>query len=664
MELDDDSQGKDTAKAQLTSQMIPTKLTDSFQYKLIFNANEAKTDLQNLQFTYLDTTKGPAGNFKISLSANDQNLKIISRAEWGADESLRFEPSGANLWPEEYYTPQKFVLHHTAGEKANLDPKATMRAIYYYHAVQLGWGDIGYNYLIDSNGNIYEGRAGGDGVVGGHAYLRNRNTIGIAILGCYDNQQNEKNKINCNTPDNLTEATKLSLDNLIALKGQEFNIDPLGQSEFHGQILPNVIGHRDVGNTTCPGNLISNTLPEVRQLAYNALIDLGGYKKPLPTGAQFVSLSATEINIEETKSADIYAQFKNTGQATWRGYEDNYLYLTDSQIKNKIAKIDTLKIALASDEAGGVKMATNSFPVFKLIDGNVYPGQIGRFKITLNSPQQSTETKNFILAWQNKGYFPETDFSITAHKIACDCQNTQSEQMIFKASLLQSNLPGQLSLQQDQTVLMQFRNDGNQTWKKSSLKLKILTANSTLKTATWSDQSGSFTPREELIYPNATATFEFPIQAPKNPGSIPLTVSLNYNETEFFSLAQVIDVVAPYAAQITANTLPIAVKTSWRPKVKLTFKNIGSKAWTNVTLKSTDIDGTNSWFRDWSWQNNKTIKTTKTTVNPGEEITFDFKIQPYWKPNTYPHVYLLTSGSDQVYINGADNFLTYTRVDR
>ena len=59
---------------------------------------------------------------------------------------------------------KKIIIHHTATSKID-DPEASVRAIYYYHAVSRGWGDIGYNYIVDQNGKVYEGRYGGDGVV-------------------------------------------------------------------------------------------------------------------------------------------------------------------------------------------------------------------------------------------------------------------------------------------------------------------------------------------------------------------------------------------------------------------------------------------------------------------------------------------------------------------
>lgn len=666
MEIDDDYQGKDGSQAEISSQMIPTKLTDSFQYKLILNSDAADLDLKNLQFFYLDTIKGPKNDFHISLQENSNNLRIISRAEWGADESWRYDNSGASLWPEEYYTPKKFVLHHTAGEKANLDPKATIRAIYYWHTKERGWGDIGYNYLIDSSGNIYEGRYGGDAIVAGHAYMRNRNTIGIAILGCYDGNVNEKNQINCNTPDQLTEATKIALNKLIAKKSQEFNIDPNGQSEFHGQMLPNIIGHKDVGNTTCPGNLIYSLMPQTRQLAYNILMEMGGYKKPLPTAAEFVRLSAREINIEETKTSQVVVEYKNTGQETWRGYEDNYLYVTDAEISNKIAKINNFKIALSSDKDEEPLTQATLFPVYKLQGGNIYPGQIGKFNLVLNAPSNETETKNFILAWQNKGYFTDTNFSLTLHKIACNCNQTASGPA-YLATLLQSTVPAQFTAGTLQSVNMQFKNDGSQSWRKNKLKLKITYDNnliSPFRNDSWYDEYASIPSNEEIVYPGSIANFEFKLKAPAVLVIFPHIITLYYDEQKLYKTTSIFNVISDYAAQITVNTLPKSAKINSRPKVTLVFKNTGSQTWTNITLKSYDIDYTNSWFKDWSWWDNKTIKSIKKTVAPGEEIEFSFRLLAYWKTSNYPHLYKLFDGKNEIYLNSNKEYLTYTNVTR
>lgn len=655
--LDDDYNGKDNSQNQLSSQMLLTKLTDSFKYKIVFHDKANKEDLKNLQFVYLDTTKGPKKSF--SISTQTDGLNIIPREAWGADENYKYDAEGKDLWEEEYYTPQKFVIHHTAGEGNNQDPMAAVRAIHYWHSISKGWGDIGYNYLIDSQGNIYEGRRGGDGVVAGHAYMRNRNTIGIAIIGCYDDTAN-----NCNTPDKLTAATQASLNKLIAVKAREFNIDPLGKDDFHGETLANVIGHRDVGSTVCPGNLIYNQLQQTKQLAYNIIQDLGGYKSPLPAAAQFVRQSAKDITVEDTKTGEITVEFKNTGQAVWRGYEDAGVFIADSSIKNKMAKIGSVNIALVKSANAPELVA------YKLVEGNVYPGETGQFKLTLAAPaDKKTETDNFTLAWQNKGYFPETDFSVSITKVACTSCNAGNNNStpVYAVSLIDSTFPSQMPADSLQAVTIRFKNTGNKSLAKNSLKLHLVyekTHISPFKNDSWYSEFADITPQEEQIYPDSTATFQFNLKSPNPATTFPHTLTLLYNDQVLYSEDKVIEVTSAYASALSENTIPIAVRNTWRPKVKLTFTNTGTETWLKPTLKSYDIDGTNSWFRDSSWQDNKTIKKSKTEVKPGESISFEFYLKPYWKPNNYPHVYKLFDGEELIDINGKKEFLTYTRVDK
>src|SRR5207248_3521731 len=123
---------------------------------------------------------------------------VIPRAGWGADESLRYDSSGKEIWPPAFWPIQKLIVHHTDTQNNDPDPPATIRSIYYYHAVTQGWGDIGYNFLIDEQGRIYEGRhtldygvgippteedTSGNVVTGAHAQGFNSGTVGIALLG-------------------------------------------------------------------------------------------------------------------------------------------------------------------------------------------------------------------------------------------------------------------------------------------------------------------------------------------------------------------------------------------------------------------------------------------------------------------------------------------------
>ena len=197
---------------------------------------------------------------------------VVPRSGWGADESLRFDASGKEVWPPAFYPVQKVVVHHTATQNADPDPAATIRSIYYYHAITQAWGDIGYNFLIDESGRIYEGRysrayaAGvsptgqelnGNGVTAAHAVGYNSGTVGIALLGTLTNQD-------------ATPAARSALERLIAWIDGSHGIDPQGASLYTNPVngtqatFPNIAGHRDVGATECPGGTFYATLPTIR----------------------------------------------------------------------------------------------------------------------------------------------------------------------------------------------------------------------------------------------------------------------------------------------------------------------------------------------------------------------------------------------------------------
>src|SRR5207253_11363596 len=103
-----------------------------------------------LRVVLIDSSAGPSPRPELR-SEQLRAPRIISRSEWGADQrELRWTPA--------YAPVRKFALHHMATADGGATPAAALRAIYHYHAVSLDWGDIGYNYVVDRAGNIYEGR--------------------------------------------------------------------------------------------------------------------------------------------------------------------------------------------------------------------------------------------------------------------------------------------------------------------------------------------------------------------------------------------------------------------------------------------------------------------------------------------------------------------------
>lgn len=181
-------------------------------------------------------------------------LDVHTRRGWGANEALMD-------WDPEYTTFKGAVIHHTAGTNNYTQDQVPglLQGIYYYHSVTLGWGDIGYNLLVDRFGGVWEGRSGGltRAVIGGHAYGANAQTFGISVLGNYSDiapsaaaQEAVAKAV----------AWKLKVHGITSING---NIWVPG-STFNGKSVPVVSGHRDIGGTSCPGQAFYDLLPSVR----------------------------------------------------------------------------------------------------------------------------------------------------------------------------------------------------------------------------------------------------------------------------------------------------------------------------------------------------------------------------------------------------------------
>ncbi|MER7674078.1 peptidoglycan recognition protein [Kitasatospora sp. NPDC096128] len=189
---------------------------------------------------------------------------IVTRAGWGADESLR-DPGS------EYTGPVREVfVHHTATatEYACADAPRVIRSIYQYHVRTSGWRDIGYNFLVDRCGTVYEGRAGGVGrpVHGAHTLGFNTDSTGVAAIGTY---------VDAAPPQPLLDglaaiaAWKLGLADRPA-DGRTRLTSASDASRYpKGTVVDfdAVSGHRDAFRTECPGSALHARLPDLRAAA-------------------------------------------------------------------------------------------------------------------------------------------------------------------------------------------------------------------------------------------------------------------------------------------------------------------------------------------------------------------------------------------------------------
>ena len=206
---------------------------------------------------------------------------VYTRAQWGADESLR------RNGPSYTGTPKAGFVHHTAGANgySEADVPRIIRGIYAYHVKGNGWSDIGYNFLVDRFGRLWEGRYGGMSadVLGAHTGGFNVDSFAVSAIGDYQKAA---------APATMVD----SIARLLAWKLSLAHRDPNGTTVLTSQgggtsryragtrVTFNVIsGHRDAGSTECPGKNLYAQLPLIRQLTTQylgtALMD------PTPTPA-------------------------------------------------------------------------------------------------------------------------------------------------------------------------------------------------------------------------------------------------------------------------------------------------------------------------------------------------------------------------------------------
>jgi hypothetical protein len=278
-----------TVAGRTWSALVPAGDADAYQVR---GRNAA------VETVAINTTDGPRSLRWDEPQARASHLTqpaLVTRAGWGANESLRCKADGTPKFSWTFYPTKKLIVHHTVTANADPDPASTVRAIYQYHVQSRGFIDIAYNFLVDANGTIYKGRysgpngtchqdtttgenANGRGVTGAHTGGWNSGTMGIAVLGNYEDVP-------------LSEATRVALVEHLAWESERHLLDPLATSTFTNpagggsKTAPNISGHRDWSATACPGVNLYAVLPTIRQEAAARTGSIG----PLDTKAPRIS---------------------------------------------------------------------------------------------------------------------------------------------------------------------------------------------------------------------------------------------------------------------------------------------------------------------------------------------------------------------------------------
>ena len=193
-----------------------------------------------------DTTAGASAAtdvtpaIAVTQAATVGQPSIILRASWGASNAGRCDS------PIYGSTTRGAVIHHTAGTNTytQSESKAIVKATQAYHMKAREWCDIGYNFLVDKYGQIFEGRAGGitkqvRAAHSGNAAV-NQEAMGVSMMGTFETVA-------------PSDALKSSVADLVAWRFAQYGLPAKGTYSLGGKTLNRIAGHRNVVSTACPG---------------------------------------------------------------------------------------------------------------------------------------------------------------------------------------------------------------------------------------------------------------------------------------------------------------------------------------------------------------------------------------------------------------------------
>ncbi len=237
---------------------------------------------------------------------------MIPRSDWCGGSAPCWQVNSA--YTPTYINAGHVVIHHGASPNTYTDGQAVVRSYYNYHVNTLGWADIGYNYIIDKYGNFYQGRHNPNlptsDVRGAHAGAANGGSIGVNFPGNLD----------------VTLATTVQLNKLYELLAWWYDykaINPLGssnmQTQAYGvQYMENLTCHRDIGNTSCPGNDMYARMASIRQEVQDVIDNCNNLN------ADAVAPTTGVNSTYEWRGYDFWAEFDDTDNPGGSGVDRQF----------------------------------------------------------------------------------------------------------------------------------------------------------------------------------------------------------------------------------------------------------------------------------------------------------------------------------------------------
>lgn len=617
-----------------------------FEYKVDLTKNSDQLpEIRDLSVTYIDSRESKLSQiistigtlFKgAEVNAATAAPDIISREAWGNPD-----PTGNNdhrtekHWFPSYSPTKQIFVHHTVNSNydSQTNGAAVVRAIWQYHAKTLGWGDIGYNYLVDQSGKTYQGRAHGDNVTAGHVYGYNSGSMGVGLVGCFDPYSSTCQQLNEN--DQPPSGPMLeSVSKLLAWSAEKFEIDPLVKHTFckndaTGCLnIHTIAGHKDASVTSCPGALLYDDLQTIREAVAQKKND-GYHYSAKQTNYPYV-------NLGDNNELLVTLQFKNTGKTTWQNSGQNPIRLATANATDHSSSFK------GSDWESSNRPAT-------LNEVTVAPGGTGSFTFSISNPLGYMDYwhEYFGLVAEGSAHFGSF-YGLLINTRSFDYSH--SSQNIYTDST--KTTPMSLtSLSPSQAAWLELKivNNSNVTWSGTGdYPLRLGTdasrdRKSRYCTAAWLNCNRPASLSETSVAPGAIATFEFPIHTPSGGGTFneyftPLIEGKAWLPSKgiFFNTYVNSNYSWSYGSQsyYTDSSKQVAIDTnnlspgqSYYVVVKA--KNTGTATWYSsghypVSLGTSKSLDRKSGFESTDWQSsNRFSRIKEPSVAPDQTGTFE-----------------------------------------
>lgn len=354
------SEPADGVAVQVTSE---TGTPADVQVSTINPAGQTETASANASLTtaraepaVYDPTSGDGGEEFASTGVSQPT--IVSRAAWGAGNGL-WGTSGCSA-PQISSVSKGIVLHHTAGSNTakESESESIIRGYQTYHVKSRGWCDIGYAFLVDRWGRIYEGRKGGitKQVTGAHAGVTsvNKDATSISMMGNFDVAE---------PPAAMKDAVVRLAAWRLSLYGSNAN----GTYVSGGKTYKVLNGHRDVKSTACPGQYGYRWLNEAGGMRARVAAAMSGspVKLPVPTGVEATTLSDTSTTVSwdavygaekyrivwlEKSGSPASLRFVDKPEITFEGLKPGteYVYTVSAMNKDNVEGTRTANLAFTT----------------------------------------------------------------------------------------------------------------------------------------------------------------------------------------------------------------------------------------------------------------------------------------------------------------------------